>query len=161
MTFTYTQPAGTPPVFANPVHHVRFLLRDTAQSSASLSDEELAFELARWSADNGGSTDVDFYAVASGVADAMADSFAASGNTSKAVGNVSLSRTYSGEVTRLRELARRLARKSRTGTGYVMQGMGLAVPAAAQPPAQFQLGAMDDGAGGAPRPQQGGGFFVS
>jgi hypothetical protein len=151
VTFTYTLPTGTPLAFANPVHRLRFLLRDTTQTPQSLQDEELGLLLAEWAAANGGSTDYDFYGIAAGAAESMADSFSGAASTSKAVGDVSLSSTYSGQAERYRQLARRLGARSTTGGPGVMRGMGLAGGAAAAArPSVFTLGALDNGNGGTP-----------
>lgn len=133
---------------------VRFLVRDTTQTQASLSDEEVDYLLHDWVAAHPDSTleAADAYAVAAAVAEAMADAYAGFAYQSKTTGQNTLTRQYGGEAERYRALAARLAALSPAsavaGPG-VYAGFGLVAqgPYDGQPRV-FTMRHLDNGTGG-------------
>lgn len=118
MTWTYDGP--TDGAWATVRDRVRFLTTDTVQSAQSVSDEEIAALEAELAEVLG--TPVDPYALAAAVADAMADRYEVVAMTeSKAVGNSSLSRSFSDRASRFRLLASRLRAR---GGAPALAGMG-------------------------------------
>lgn len=122
MTWTYTPPVapspGEPPVFAEDVSWVRYRVGDTVESPQSLSDEEIAFEIAQ-------DTPTDLWLAASRVAGAMANRFLSLASGTKTVGNTSIGRYYNREAERYRDLADRLASQATGSQARSLRGMGL------------------------------------
>lgn len=142
MTWTYDQPvAGSGFV---PVSQVRFLLRDTAETEHSLSDEEIDWLIGQWQAANPGVTPVDFYTVAGWAAWSVADSYSGMATGMKRVGDTQMIHTYKEEVERWLAFSRRLLARS---PYFRMAGMGLIHGAAAIMPV-FAMRMMDYATGG-------------
>jgi hypothetical protein len=96
MTFTYS---GDPSTSAR--NYVRFLLNDTTSTEVLFSDEEIAYVLTEWSN--------DAYDAARELAEIAIARFARlADSTSKSVGDISVSESYSSKVTHYKELANSL-----------------------------------------------------
>lgn len=96
MTFTYS---GDPSTSAR--NYVRFLLNDTNSTDVLFSDEEIAYVLSEWSN--------DAYDTARELAEIAIARFARlADSTSKSVGDISVSESYSSKVTHYKELANSL-----------------------------------------------------
>lgn len=77
---------------------VRFLMGDlVATAEVTLSDEEIVYLLATWSG--------DIYEAARNGCETLAARFTGKATTSKSVGDLSLSKDYSGAASRFREQA--------------------------------------------------------
>lgn len=93
MTFTYT---GDPSVSDR--DKVRFLMGDiVATAEVTLSDEEIAYLLDTWND--------DVYEAARNGCESLAARLTGKATTSKSVGDLSLSKDYSGAASRFREQA--------------------------------------------------------
>lgn len=93
MTWTYT---GDPSVSDR--DKVRFLIGDiVATAEATLSDEEIAYLLTTWAG--------DIYEAARNGCETLAARYTGKATTSKSVGDLSLSKDYSGAAMRFREQA--------------------------------------------------------
>lgn len=79
---------------------VRFLIRDTDTSDQLFSDEELDYLVTTWT--NG-------YEAARNAAEILAAKFTRQADTSKSVGDLSLSESFAGRANEYRELAMGLA----------------------------------------------------
>jgi len=79
---------------------VRFLIRDTDTADQLFSDEELDYLVTTWT--NG-------YEAARNAADILAAKFTRQADTSKSVGDLSLSESFAGRAQEYRELAMALA----------------------------------------------------
>lgn len=96
MTFTYS---GDPSTSTR--NYVRFLLNDTDSTDALFSDEELNYVITEW----GG----DAYDAARECAEILIARFARlADSTSKSVGDISVSESYSSKVTHYKELSNNL-----------------------------------------------------
>jgi uncharacterized protein YycO len=96
MTFTYS---GDPSTSTR--NYVRFLLNDTDSTDALFSDEELTYVINEWSG--------DAYDAARECAEILIARFARlADSTSKSVGDISVSESYSSKITHYKELANSL-----------------------------------------------------
>lgn len=96
MTFTYS---GDPSTSTR--NYVRFLLNDTDSTDVLFSDEELSYVITEW----GG----DAYDAARECAEILIARFARlADSTSKSVGDISVSESYSSKVSHYKELANSL-----------------------------------------------------
>jgi hypothetical protein len=99
MTFTYS---GDPSTSTR--NYVRFLLNDTDSTDALFSDEELNYVISEW----GG----DAYNSARECAEILIARFSRlADSSSKSVGDISVSESYSSKVTHYKELAESLLRR--------------------------------------------------
>ena len=99
MTFTYS---GDPSTSTR--NYVRFLLNDTDSTDALFSDEELNYVISEWSG--------DAYNAARECAEILIARFSRlADNSSKSVGDISVSESYSSKVTHYKELAESLIRR--------------------------------------------------
>lgn len=151
MSWTYDLPVEGE--FPTVKDQVRFLVRDTTQSQASVSDEEVDYLVHQWAAAHPSGTleTADAYLVASQVAELMADAYAGYAATTKTTGQNSLTRQYGGEAERYRELAARLAALSpdNTARAQLYTGFGLVSQHAYDgQPRVFSMRQMDNGTGG-------------
>lgn len=80
MTFTYT---GDPTVSQR--DQIRFLIGDTDSADAQFTDEEIAWQLSQWS---------DVYDAAASCAEVLAGRYAKKADTTKTVGDLTLSQSY-------------------------------------------------------------------
>ena len=95
MTFTYS---GTPS--ASQRDAIRFLLNDTDSTDVLLQDEEISFLVSTWS---------NTYEAARGGAEVIASKFTRDAdNTSKTVGDISISKSFSNKAKEYRALAKSL-----------------------------------------------------
>lgn len=95
MTFTYS---GTPSTSQRDA--IRFLLNDTDSTDVLLQDEEISFLVATW---------IDTFEAARGGAEVIASRFTRDAdNVSKTVGDISISKSFSGKAKQYRELAKSL-----------------------------------------------------
>lgn len=124
MAWTYTSAPATVPR-----DKVRFLVGDTKQTPASLSDEEITFLIAE------GGDNPNQYEAAALTAEAMAARIAGNSGTSKKVGDLSINTDHGATVNRLYALARELRAKNNQGAMFL--------PVYAPSPSTFSLG-MDD-----------------
>ena len=96
MTFTYS---GDPSTSTR--NYVRFLLNDTDSTDALFSDEELSYVITEW---NG-----DAYDAARECAEILIARFARlADSSSKSVGDISVSESYSSKIAHYKELANSL-----------------------------------------------------
>lgn len=96
MTFTYS---GDPSTSTR--NYVRFLLNDTDSTDALFSDEELAYVITEW---NG-----DAYDAARELAEILIARFARlADSSSKSVGDISVSESYSSKIAHYQQLANSL-----------------------------------------------------
>lgn len=96
MTFTYS---GDPSTSTR--NYVRFLLNDTDSTDALFSDEELSYVITEW---NG-----DAYDAARECAEILIARFARlADSSSKSVGDISVSESYSSKITHYQQLAQSL-----------------------------------------------------
>lgn len=99
MTFTYS---GDPSTSTR--NYVRFLLNDTDSTDPLFSDEELAYVITEWSG--------DAYDAARECAEILIARFARlADSSSKSVGDISVSESYSSKVTHYKELADSLLKR--------------------------------------------------
>lgn len=99
MTFTYS---GDPSTSTR--NYVRFLIHDTDSTDALFSDEELNYVISEW----GG----DAYNSARECAEILIARFSRlADSSSKSVGDISVSESYSSKVTHYKELAESLLRR--------------------------------------------------
>jgi hypothetical protein len=99
MTFTYS---GDPSTSTR--NYVRFLLNDTDSTDALFSDEELNYVISEWSG--------DAYNAARECAEILIARFSRlADSSSKSVGDISVSESYSSKVTHYKELAESLLRR--------------------------------------------------
>ncbi len=99
MTFTYS---GDPSTSTR--NYVRFLIHDTDSTDALFSDEELNYVISEW----GG----DAYKSARECAEILIARFSRlADSSSKSVGDISVSESYSSKVTHYKELAESLLRR--------------------------------------------------
>lgn len=97
MTWTYT---GDPSV--SPRDRVRFLVGDITQTAeATLNDEEIEYLLGEWGD--------DIYDAAEAGCLILAARYTGKATTSKSVGDLSLSKDYSGAATQFQEQATRIS----------------------------------------------------
>jgi hypothetical protein len=95
MTFTYS---GNPA--ASDKDAVRFLLNDTTEANeTNISDEEINYLLAQWE---------NVYEAARAGAEHLAATYAQLADTSKSVGDISISKTYSNQAAQYHTLAQSL-----------------------------------------------------
>jgi hypothetical protein len=93
MTWTYSGDPST-----SPRNYVRFLINDTISTDALFSDEEINYVLAEWSGDE--------YEAARELAEILIARFARlADSSSKSVGDISVSESYSSKITHYKELA--------------------------------------------------------
>ena len=93
MTFTYS---GDPSTSSR--NYVRFLLNDTDSTDALFSDEEINYVITEWSGDE--------YEAARELAEILIARFARlADSSSKSVGDISVSESYSSKITHYKELA--------------------------------------------------------
>ena len=93
MTFTYS---GDPSTSTR--NYVRFLLNDTDSTDALFSDEEINYVITEWSD--------DAYEAARELAEILIARFARlADSSSKSVGDISVSESYSSKITHYKELA--------------------------------------------------------
>jgi hypothetical protein len=96
MTFTYS---GDPSTSTR--NYVRFLISDTTSTDALFSDEELNYVITEW----GG----DAYSASRELAEILIARFSRlADSSSKSVGDISVSESYSSKVTHYKELAQSL-----------------------------------------------------
>lgn len=95
MTFTYT---GDPSVSDR--DKVRFLIGDTISAEAHFQDEEIAWLITQWG---------DVYTAARAGAEVLSGRFAAKANTSRSVGDLSVSESFTAQADQFRALADRIA----------------------------------------------------
>lgn len=96
MTFTYS---GDPSTSTR--NYVRFLIHDTDSTDALFSDEELNYVISEW----GG----DAYKSARECAEILIARFSRlADSSSKSVGDISVSESYSGKIAHYKELANNL-----------------------------------------------------
>lgn len=102
MTFTYSGDPGT-----STRNKVRFLLNDTLSTDALFTDEELDYLITEWG--------TDVYEICRAAAETLASKFTRlADSTSKSVGDLSISLSYSAKAQQYRELAASfLARRMR------------------------------------------------
>ena len=99
MTFTYSGDSST-----STRNYVRFLLNDTDSTDALFSDEELNYVISEWSG--------DAYNAARECAEILIARFSRlADSSSKSVGDISVSESYSSKVTHYKELAESLIRR--------------------------------------------------
>lgn len=99
MTFTYS---GDPSTSTR--NYVRFLLNDTNPDEPLFSDEEISYVIEEWSG--------DAYDAARELAEIVIARFARlADSTSKSVGDISVSESYSSKVAHYKELAESLLRR--------------------------------------------------
>jgi hypothetical protein len=99
MTFTYS---GDPSTSTR--NYVRFLLNDVTSTDALFSDEEIAYVITEWSG--------DAYEAARELAEILIARFARlADSTSKSVGDISVSESYSSKISHYKELANSLAQR--------------------------------------------------
>lgn len=99
MTFTYS---GDPSTSTR--NYVRFLLNDTDSTDVLFSDEELSYVITEW----GG----DAYDAARECAEILIARFARlADSTSKSVGDISVSESYSSKISHYKELANSLLQR--------------------------------------------------
>ena len=104
MPYTYEEPDEDTGLFDEPWYEVRYLVNDkTPAAPFSLSDAEVKRELAQ----AGGSV----YRAAAEVAFQMALAYGRQAVTSKSVGSLSISRSYSGLQAQYEALSRMLRRR--------------------------------------------------
>lgn len=95
MTFSYS---GNPA--SSDLDAVRFLIKDTVvNTETNLSNEEITWLLSTW---------IDIYESASAGAEHLAATFSSLSDTSKSVGDISISKTYSNQAQQYYDLAKRL-----------------------------------------------------
>jgi hypothetical protein len=93
MTWTYSGDPST-----SPRNYVRFLINDTISTDALFSDEEINYVITEWSGDE--------YEAARELAEILIARFARlADSTSKSVGDISVSESYSSKITHYKELA--------------------------------------------------------
>jgi hypothetical protein len=96
MTFTYS---GDPSTSTR--NYVRFLLNDTDSTDALFSDEEITYVINEWSG--------DAYEAARELAEILIARFARlADSTSKSVGDISVSESYSSKIAHYQQLANSL-----------------------------------------------------
>jgi hypothetical protein len=96
MTFTYS---GDPSTSTR--NYVRFLLNDTDSTDALFSDEEINYVITEWSG--------DAYEAARELAEILIARFARlADSTSKSVGDISVSESYSSKIAHYQQLANSL-----------------------------------------------------
>jgi len=96
MTFTYS---GDPSTSTR--NYVRFLINDVISTDALFSDEEINYVITEWSG--------DAYEAARELAEILIARFARlADSTSKSVGDISVSESYSSKITHYKELANSL-----------------------------------------------------
>jgi hypothetical protein len=96
MTFTYS---GDPSTSTR--NYVRFLLNDTNSADALFSDEEINYVISEWSG--------DAYESARELAEILIARFARlADSTSKSVGDISVSESYSSKIAHYQQLANSL-----------------------------------------------------
>jgi hypothetical protein len=96
MTFTYS---GDPSTSTR--NYVRFLLNDTNSTDALFSDEEINYVVTEWSG--------DAYEAARELAEILIARFARlADSTSKSVGDISVSESYSSKIAHYQQLANSL-----------------------------------------------------
>lgn len=140
MTWTYEQPVedGWP----DPIHEVRYLIGDLAETKYSPSDEVLSMYVKRWENAHPDADAPNVYYVAAQAAEHMSQGLAGAVTAvSSSDGTGSVSRTYAGEAGRLSKLAEWLwgmAGEPREGG---MSGFGRVTRDV--PPRQFALGHLD------------------
>lgn len=99
MTFTYS---GDPSTSVR--NYVRFLINDTDSTDALFSDEELNYVISEWNS--------DAYNAARECAEILIARFSRlADSTSKSVGDISVSESYSSKITHYKELAESLLRR--------------------------------------------------
>jgi hypothetical protein len=101
--FTYT---GDPSVSNR--DKVRFLIGDTLPADPHFQDEEIAYMLSEWG---------DVYDAARAAAEVLAGRYAHKAQTSKSVGDLSISETYSSASEAFRTLARDIFEQKKRKTG--------------------------------------------
>jgi hypothetical protein len=93
MTWTYS---GDPSTSTR--NYVRFLINDTISTDALFSDEEITYVITEWSG--------DAYEAARELAEILIARFARlADSSSKSVGDISVSESYSSKITHYKELA--------------------------------------------------------
>jgi hypothetical protein len=93
MTWTYSGDPST-----SPRNYVRFLINDTISTDALFSDEEINYVITEWSGDE--------YEAARELAEILIARFARlADSSSKSVGDISVSESYSSKITHYKELA--------------------------------------------------------
>jgi len=98
MTFSYS---GNPA--SSDLDAVRFLIKDTVvNAETNLSNEEINWLLSTWQ---------NVYEAASAAAEHLAATFSSLSDTSKSVGDISISKTYSSQSQQYYELAKKLSRQ--------------------------------------------------
>ena len=151
MTWTFSQPTGTPLAWPTLKDNVRYLLGDKVESDWSPSDEEIELAIVDWNVAYPAHLD-DVNGVGSTLAGSILDWMTVSGLTtfSKSVGNSSLSKAYGNRVDGWKRLRNLLAARSPAlAGGASMSGMGLAV--SPPEPRQFTIGQFDNGYAPTPR----------
>lgn len=99
MTFTYS---GDPSTSTR--NYVRFLINDTDSTDALFSDEELNYVISEWNN--------DAYKAARECAEILIARFSRQADsTSKSVGDISVSESFSNKITHYKELAESLLRR--------------------------------------------------
>jgi hypothetical protein len=99
MTFTYS---GDPSTSTR--NYVRFLISDTTSTDALFSDEELNYVITEWSG--------DAYSAARECAEILIARFSRlADSSSKSVGDISVSESYSSKIAHYKELAESLVRR--------------------------------------------------
>jgi len=99
MTFNYS---GDPSTSTR--NYVRFLISDTDSTDALFSDEELNYVISEWSG--------DAYNAARECAEILIARFSRlADSSSKSVGDISVSESYSSKITHYKELAESLIRR--------------------------------------------------
>jgi hypothetical protein len=111
MTFSYTLPALGQ--FANLKDEVRFLLRDTVESSFSLADEEIQYLL-------GDSEDRPYLAASKGAMTIAAKYGQAATVASRSIGDLSISTGYKDASAEYQRLSKelRMGKKDTSTTAY-------------------------------------------
>jgi hypothetical protein len=98
MTFSYNQPSGG--VFPTVKDEIRYLIGDRTQSDFSISDEEIAYLIKFF--------DNLTYSAASKAAETIAIEYAKQANSSRSVGDLSLSTSYQSTADHYMRLSKSL-----------------------------------------------------
>lgn len=101
--FTYT---GDPSVSTR--DKVRFLIGDTEEATAHFQDEEITYLISEWG---------DAYSAAQAAAEILAGRYAHKAQSSKSVGDLSISESYSSASAEFRALAESLSAQSKRKGG--------------------------------------------
>lgn len=145
MTWTYSQPTGTPLSWPSLKDNIRYVLGDKVESDWSPSDGEVNIAIVEWNTAYADDQN-DVHGVASTLAGTIMDWISVSGmeSTSKSVGNSSLSKAYGNRLAGWKRLRNLLAARSPALAGRMaMSGMGLA--SKPPEPRQFTIGQFDNG----------------